>query len=393
MLCPITESKRSKSMAKKKTAGIKKVGDRQFEIDKIEIINGKRVHIRKSGFASAQEAKDALAALVEAKRREIAPQTCAFSFDKLCDLFEQGMATKSKPQTVQALHYMIGKHILPSFSGLKVQEALSFERVQYWYAEKARASEDSANRKNKVFAVFRQIVEFAYKNRYVCGETRDDLVTMVENVRLPNKAKGAKAVWTREQEAVFLSAIPQDSIDYPLFTLFCYLGCRLGEFQGLQWKCFDQKRRTIIIGQQIVRLNGGTVLSDELKTNESYRINELDENTFDLLVKYRATLNSSADDEYIFPSPLSNREPLSRTEFRRRFNKYIVLSGVPKIVPHGVRKSKATMIAGVCQNAEEVAVAAKFLGHSPSMFMGTYVSQTGVQQSDLINRLKGGDGR
>lgn len=375
-------------MAKKKTAGIRKVGDRQFEIDKIVIVNGKRVHIRASGFVSAQDAKEALPGLVEARRREMDPATCSKTFDELCAQYETMRNTKSKAQTVEAIHYMIGKHILPSFTGLLVSEALTFEKVRSWYTAKVSSNKDSAARKNKVFTTMRQIIDCAWKWHYITSETHQDLEALVENVRLPNRAKSDKAVWTYEQEMQFLAAIPQDSIDFPMFTLFCYLGCRLGEFQGLQWKCFNEKQGTITIGQQIVRLNGGTVLSDELKTNESYRINQLDEYTANLLVKYRSTLNSSEDDEFIFPSPYSSREPLSRTEFRRRFNRYIKISGVPKIVPHGVRKSKATMIAGVCQNAEEVAVGAKFLGHSPSMFMGTYVSQTGIQQQAIISRLK-----
>lgn len=376
-------------MAKKKTPGIKKVGDRQFDIDKIEIINGRRVHIRKSGFSSVQEAKDAMAALIEQKRREVAPMTCSMSFDMLCDKFENARSLHDKPQTVQVLHYMIRKHIIRRFSGLKVSEALTFDRVREWYEDKSKSTQDSAARKNKIFTCFRQILEFAYKARYINGETRDELDRLVENVRLPNKAKAEKRVWTYEQEAKFLSAIPQDSRDYPMFSLFCYLGCRLGEFQGLQWKCLNEKDRTITIFQQVVRMEGGTVLSDELKTNESYRVNALDEGTFNLLMRYRYTLNTSEEDEYMFPSPYSTRSPFSRSDFRRKFNRYIELAGVPKIVPHGVRKSKATMIAGVCQNAEEVAVGARFLGHSPSMFMGTYVSQTGIQQTDLISRLKG----
>lgn len=375
-------------MAKKKTSGVHKVGDRQYEIDRIEIIDGRRVHIRARGFTSAQEAKDALPVLIDKKRREMNPLLTTKTFDDLCCQFEDMRAPKSKAQTIEALHYLIGKHILPSFAGLKISEALTYERVSKWYRSKTNSNKDSAARKNKVFTAFRQILEFAWKAHYITSETYQDLATMVENVRLPNKPKGDKAVWTIDQEMQFLSVIPQDSIDFPMFTLFCYLGCRLGEFQGLQWKCLNVNQGTITIGQQIIRLNGGVVLSDELKTNESYRINQLDNSTLELLLKYRATLNSSEDDEFIFPSPFNSREPISRTEFRRRFNKYITLSGVPKIVPHGVRKSKATMIAGVCRNAEEVAVGAKFLGHSSSMFMGTYVSQTGIQQNDLLSRLK-----
>lgn len=377
-------------MAKTKVAGIHKVKDRLFEIDKIVIMDGKRVHIRKSGFFSAQEAKDALPALIEAKRRSMMAETTPKTFDTLCHEFVNYRSTQSKSQTIDAIHYLIKKHILPHFSGLPIPEALTMERVSRWYREKCASSADSAVRKNKVFTTMRQIIDRAWHWHYITSETHQDLEDMVQNVKLPSKAKSSRGVWTYDDERKFLASIPQDSIDYPMFSLFCYLGCRLGEFLGLQWKCLDEAQGIIVIGQQVIRANGGTLLTDELKTNESYRVNQLDTATLSLLLRYRKALNSSADDEYMFPSPYDSRAPLSRTEFRRRFSKYIGLSGVPKIVPHGVRHSKATMIAGVCRNAEEVAVGAKFLGHSSAMFMGTYVSQTGVKQVDILNRLNGG---
>jgi integrase len=160
---------------------------------------------------------------------------------------------------------------------------------------------------------------------------------------------------------------------------------------GLQWKCFDEEKGTITIGQQIIQTLNGRLLSSELKTNESYRINQLSGEMVGLLKEYRSTLKGRKDDDFIFPSPYSAREPLSKTEFRRRFYKYIEKAGVPRIVPHGVRHSKATMLASVCHNAEEIAVGAKFLGHSPTMFMETYVSKNGISQSDLIKRLNKGE--
>jgi len=378
-------------MAKKKAAGINKIGDRQFEIDKIIIIDGKRVHVRGTGYTSVKEALDALPALVERRKREKMPQASTCTFDALCDKYVNFRSTQAKAQTIEGIEYLIKKHILPHFTGLRVSEALTYDRVNRWYFDKCSSAKDSAQRKNKVFSVMRQLFDCAWKWHLISSDTHQDISSLVQNVRLPNRAKNDKAVWTYDQEMQFLAVIPQDSIDFPMFTLFCYLGCRLGEFQGLQWGCLNEKQGTITIGQQIVRLKGGTTLSDELKTNESYRVNQLDDNTLSLLVKYRKTLNTSNDDEYIFPSPYSSHEPLSRTEFRRRFNRYIKLSGVPKIVPHGVRHSKATMIAGVCRNAEEVAVGAKFLGHSSAMFMGTYVSQNGISQGDIISRLAGGN--
>ncbi len=376
-------------MAKKKTAGIKKSSDRTYEIDKIMIIEGKRVHLRSSGYLSIAEAKDALPSLVEAKRREFARKSTDKTFDALCEEYEDWRGANARTQTLLAVHYLIKKHILPHFTGLRIGEALSMERVKAWYRLKLNSTEDSKARKNKVFSTMRDIIDRAWHWHYISSETHQDLEDLVAGVKVTGRAKQAKAVWTYEDEVKFLSAIPQDSIDYPMFSLFCYLGCRLGEFLGLTWKAFDQEEGTISIFQQAIAGEGGATISEELKTDESYRVDHLDDNLKALLIRYRGTLNSSEGDEFIFPSPLGSKTPLSRTEFRRRFNRYIELSGVPKIVPHGVRHSKATMLASVCRTAEEVAVGANFLGHSASMFMGTYVSATGLKQTDIINRLKG----
>lgn len=376
-------------MAKKKTAGIRKSSDRSYEIDKIVVIGGKRVHLRSSGYLSIAEAKDALPGLVEAKRREFARKSTDKTFDALCREYEDWRGANARAQTLLGIHYLISKHILPHFTGLRIGEALSMEKVKAWYRLKLNSTADSKARKNKVFSAMRDIIDRAWHWHYISSETHQDLEDLVAGIKEGGKAKQAKAVWTYEDEQRFLASIPEDSIDFPMFSLFCYLGCRLGEFLGLTWKAFDQENGTISIFQQAIAGEGGATISGELKTDESYRVDHLDEKLKALLIHYRDTLNSSEPDEFIFPSPLSAKTPLSRTEFRRRFNRYIELSGVPKIVPHGVRHSKATMLASVCQNAEEVAIGAQFLGHSPAMFMGTYVSAKGLKQTDIISRLKG----
>lgn len=373
-------------MAKKKTCGVVKVGDRNFRVDKVIVVDGKRYHIQRSGYQSAQEAKEAIPSLVQAKMSEIKPFASDKTFDDLVDQYDSFRSMQVKMQTLIGIRYLISKHILPYFSGMSIAEALTESKVREWYLAKASSSRDSQQVKNNAFGIMRQIIDRAWRWHYITSDAHQDLEDIVQSVKRAPKAKRSD-VWTYAQETQFLASIPRDSVDFPMFSLFCYLGCRIGEFQGLQWKCLNPRDGTIVICQQIVREGGTWRLTGELKTSESYRVDKLDKDTLDLLMEYRATLNTSEDDEFIFPSPYSSRSPLSRTEFRRRFFEYIEKSGVPKIVPHGVRHSKATMIAGVCRNAEEVAVGAKFLGHSAAMFMGTYVSSQGVDQSSLIARL------
>lgn len=375
-------------MAKKKTIGVVKVGDRKYAIDHVAIINGERVHIRKSGFTSAQEARDALPKIIEKKKMRAGAEIDIRDFNDLMDRYFDFRGLKIKPQTMLGLKGMMERHALPYFDGEPVNEALTLENVRRWYRIKVADKTMSNERKNDVFTEMRGIIERAWRWKCIDSEDYQDLTDLVRNIAVEKKAKQEVGVWTYDQVNQFLEAIPEDNIDRPMFTLFCYLGCRIGEFLGLQWKCFDEEHRAIAICQQIIKQGSSIILTSELKTNESYRVNELDDETFDLLMRYRATLNTSNGDEYIFPSPRDTRTPLSKTEFRRKFYRYTDAAGLPKIVPHGIRHSKATELASVCEDTHEMAVAAKFLGHSPSMFIDTYVNTQNVTQSDLLKRLK-----
>lgn len=376
-------------MSRKKTAGIKRTADGRYEIDRIIIADGKRVHVRGSGYASAKEARDALPALEAEKRNSTL--TTDKPFERFCDEFERARSAQVKEQTIETFHYIVSKHILPHFAKMSVREAFLIKNVSKWYASKVASSTESASRKNKIFFVFRQLVDGAWKRHLITSDAHQDIMALVEKVRMPNQAREEKATWNYEQECNFLQAIPEDSDDRVMFSLFCFLGCRIAEFLALQWKCFDEERRLIKIGQQVIQTLRGRIVTTELKTNDSYRCNPLSEGLVEMLKKLKATYKAKSNDDFIFPSPYSVKEPLSKTEFRRRFYKYIEKAGVPRITPHGVRHFRATMLASVCHNAEEIAVGAKFLGHSPTMFMETYVSKNGISQSDLIKRLNKGE--
>ena len=373
-------------MPKIKTTGIYKAGDRDYYIDKSVAIEGQRVHIWAQHFASAKEAEAALPSLIEVKRNEIIASRKGGKFKELVDEYLRYRLTKAKQQTVELSRYIINKH-LAELMEKPVPEALSLPFLRPWYMKKASAPDCSPDRKNKVFAELRAIIERAWQWEYISSEAYRSLTDLCSPVAKPVKAKPDKPEWNCGDVGKFLEAIPENTQDKALFTLFCYLGCRLGEFIGLQWKCFDVENRAIRICQQVIWKPTGAFLTDQLKTNDSYRVDLLDQATFDLLLAYKNSLDDPLPSDYMFPSPFSPRRPLSRSEFRRRFYKYVGLSGVPRIVPHGVRHAKATALASVCLNAEEVAVGASFLGHSPEVFMSVYVNTKGVSQADLISRL------
>lgn len=374
-------------MAKSKTQGVKKLAQRNYAVDKYIRIGDRRVHLYKAGFTTVKEALDAVSAMEGEARNQADFPSDDMPFGEFVGQYIAYKSIRAKPQTVSIIHGMIRKHIAPSLGDGPVRNVMSAHNVKRWYSSYVVRADVSPARKNKVIAVVVEMIGRAWAWHLIDSRSKQDLDDAIKPVKMPTAGKDEKAYWTMDEERKFLSAIPDKTVDKVMFTLFCYLGARLGEFLGLQWKCFDPESKTISIRQQVINQRGGWVLTTELKTNESYRKDRLDDASYSALMEYMDE-SSHRPDDFIFPSSPSNtRVPLSRTEFRRRFNRYIQLSGVPKIVPHGVRHSKATMLASVCRNAEEVAVAAAFLGHSPSMFMGTYVSAHGTKQEDILSRI------
>lgn len=376
-------------MAKKKITGIRLISRGNYAIDKIIHVEGRRVHLYKEGFRSVSEASEAMPALEEAKRREISPSSCAKTYDELLDLYLENCLTKARVQTVRLIGYIFSKHISPAFTGLNANAAMTYDRVSAWYRQKSQAADISAPRKNKIFSEFRKFAEFAWKRRAITAEAYTELSGIVENVKLPAKPKNEKQTWDFEQERAFLEAIGRDSPDYPMFALFLYLGCRLGEFLGLKWDAYDRQRGEIKIMRQVINdIRGGAVLTEELKTNESYRTNELDPETKALLDEYMDSRDADELRGFMFPSPTSPFTPLSRSGFRRKLYRYTAIAGLPQITPHGARHSKATAFMSVCENMQEVTRCAEFLGHSPSMMADVYSHGRGVSQTDLANRLR-----
>lgn len=375
-------------MPKLKTTGVYKAGDRDYYIDKSVYIKGERVRISAKHFPSAKMAEAAIPLLIKQKEEEKEAKAKGGDFSHLVDEYLEYRLTKAKAQTVEQSRYFIRKH-MASLMAKPVSVALSMETLRPWYMKKATDPDCSADRKNKVFAELRGIIDRAWHWGYITSDAHRSLMDLAQPVVAPTQAKPDKPEWNGEDVSKFLDAIPDGTRDKVMMSLFCYLGCRLGEFLGLQWKCLDEEKRAIRICQQVIWKPEGAMLTDQLKTNDSYRVDLLDDETFGLLMAYKRSLDDPLPSDFIFPSTQNRNHPMSRTDFRRKFNKYIALAKVPKIVPHGVRHAKATAIASVCRNAEEVAVGASFLGHSPDVFMSVYVNQKGFSQVDLLSRLSG----
>lgn len=277
-------------------------------------------------------------------------------------------------------------YLLPHFGKKLLKDCLNAVSVQMWYDALIADTRISANKKSKVITRMKDILKFAYTRKFITADDYQDCDVLLYPVKYKRASSVERVVWTAEEEKAFFDAI-SDAKDSLMFRAFFACGARLGEFLGLQPKCFDRSKKRLKICQQALNIPGeGIVVTERLKTHESYRTIALTQDLADDLCEYIDALGLAEDDFLFFD--ISQRKPMSRSTFRRRLYRYCDLAKVRRINPHASRHIQATRLAGVCKTGEEIEAAARRLGHSPEMFMNTYARHASDEtEEDLIGRL------
>ena len=362
--------------------------DGQWVIDYVRTIHGKRIHMAKKGFRSQEEASAALPRLFASKMEQAKQTIASPTFEVFLERFKEYRGHHVRPSTVLQLDSMANVHMV-EFHHLPIAETFHRGFVELWYNRLVAKDEISSQWKNKIISATKKMFEMAWKWKYINADTWTDIANLLETVQESKRRSREKEIWTPRQLSRFLSVLPPDSFDEAFFHLFCTLGARISEFAGLTWECFDRKRETIEIKQQVI-YHGlhHFVLTGELKTSESYRVCKLDPHTYGLLCRHYERQSPKSSEEFIFPStPRNAMRPTAKSTLRRRMKYYMELAKVPRITPHGVRHTKATMLMSVCRNMAEVKAAARYLGHSATMMIDTYGHAKEESTAAIIMRL------
>ena len=365
--------------------GVKIASDGTFKVDCIRQVKGKRYHIYGTGFASEKEAHLAIHPLLKLKlqKAETSAKTPWISLHQFIEKYEQHRLLHVR---VSSVHFMrsVSKNALNLFLGLPVCEVFSLAYMDMIYRQ-ILARQCTPEWKNRCFGVLRQMVDMAYRWKYIEGEAHQDCMSVLENIPEQRGKRKEKRIWNKEQRKRFLDAI-EDPVDRLMFSLFVTLGARISEFSGLTWDCFDAKKGHIEIKQQLIYADTGKwVLSPLLKTRESYRICKIPSRLVDSLLSYK---RQGSGEGFLFRSKIRPEEPLSKGAFRRKMKRYILQAKVPLITPHAIRHERATDLMRVCKTMEEVKASARYLGHSATMMIDTYGHASRNATDAVLRRLE-----
>jgi len=252
-------------------------------------------------------------------------------------------------------HY-VRLHLVPTL-GKVVLARLTPQQVQRLYADKL-ASGKAPTSVNHLAGVLHHALDDAVRLNLIPRN-------VTELVDPPRVSEREMQVYPPEQARVFLEAAKGHQLE-ALFTLWITTGMRQGETLALKWIDVDLSAGFVQVKQGRSRAIKGFVDANP-KTKRGRRkivltplaVEALREHRKRQLEERMKVADMWHDGGYVFTTPLGT--PLDASGARKTYFKLIKQAGLPRIRPHDLRHSAATLllVQGV-----PIKVVSEVLGHA-----------------------------
>ncbi|WP_330320453.1 site-specific integrase [Streptomyces clavifer] len=172
-------------------------------------------------------------------------------------------------------------------------------------------------------------------------------------------------VWTPQQTGAFLDFVAEDRL-YAMWHLIAFRGLRRGEACGQPWSETNLDTHSLTVSSQLVQDGWGIEASDP-KTDSGYRVVALDDDTVDVLKRYRERQGQDREKwgrAWVETGHVFTQEDgswLHPGKVTDLFERLVAASGLPPIRLHDLRHGAATLMlaAGI-----DIKIVSDTLGHS-----------------------------
>lgn len=307
------------------------------------------------------------------------------------DHVEDGTHT---PSTISFYRHMTDD-ILEYFGPKKKLAAIDAEAVKRYIkycnteAKTKRGEPYSATTVMHHFSTLRSILEYARRFHYIQFDPCQDL----SQKEKPKRGKKQIDFLAPEEAKHFLSALDGEPLFWQaLMNVLITTGLRRGEAVGLQWGDIDPDKLTISVQRNVtIDKNGADKIHvGATKTGENRTV-PVSSRVLGLLAalkteqqkKYGVVLLPTA---YIFCSAADAYKPIYPTEPTRWQRKFTERHNLPKVSPHDLRHTAATLALESGANLKQVQA---LLGHSdPGTTMKFYAGVTEAAQRRTVEGIE-----
>lgn len=339
-------------------------GKRRWQVRiAIRDADGKRQNRTIGTFATKKEAKRAEREVLSARDRGAVIGPDRLTVAELVDGWLTLKAAAISKNSARDYEGAARIHIKPAVGSVRVQR-LSGETLQAAYTSWREAGLSPAMIR-KCHVVVSQALDLAVRRGVVPRNVAADII-------LPRLDKPKANLWTADQLRRFLDAAqarpvlhrggdsgvrrPDDMV--ALWFLLGLEGVRRGEGLGLRWSDVDFGKGTAHLVQTVApdkSNRGAAVILERTKTAASSRTVRLTSETLAVLVAHRDRQRfqrqqaGTAWRDLDLITTTADGGPVNPSNVSRSFDRLAAQAGLPRITPHGLRHSCASLLmqAGV----------------------------------------------
>lgn len=226
-----------------------------------------------------------------------------------------------------------------------------------------------------------------------------------EGVDAPRARRSRLVTWTPDEARRFLAAafaletVPEWRGPHysPLWRTLLDAGLRIGEAQALRWEDVDLGGQRIVVRRTTTQDRVGRRVTGDPKSEAGHRVIPISHETARELEQHRRAQAARRDrlaaswQDLGLVFDRGSGEPFCRSTVQRRLDAAARRAGVPRLTPHGLRHTCATLLilAGVSPK-----IVSERLGHDDVAFtLDRYVhpdAEAGRAAADALSRLLGG---
>lgn len=332
--------------------------------------------------AEAQEAERLFLLNVNSNNQDVYKHDNSIMFIEVYEEWLQKKKSLLKCTSYYRIKKSADKHILTYFEQYKLH-FIKLNIINQWKDE-LLSKGLTMSYCNKIIGNLQEILEIAKENyqydRTICSRIYKNHITISNK-----KSKDSEwNYWTFEEFQTFIKNV-DDVYYYTMFSLLYFTGMRIGELVALTWKEINFNKKTINIKYSFSsKVEGGGYVITDPKTTNSIREIDLDDKTFELLLKHyekETSIYDFNDNMFVF----GNVKHAAETTIRNHLNRYITKSnGLKKITLHGFRHSHASLLINLGLDVRDVA---ERLGDTIEVIENTYYHMFPEKKSLTVRAL------
>ena len=291
-----------------------------------------------------------------------------------------------KPSTISEYEYNAA-HLMEYFGPMRMS-AIKAETIKRYInklqTEKCENGTKmiSDSTRFQRFKALRNILRYAYQMDYLTANPLDK----IPSAQLPHKPrpklKEGKDFMNKEQVRQFIQCLNEELAFYrTMVNLMIFTGLRRGEVVGLQWGDIDLSRQTLQVVRNVIRDTKSEtgIYIGTPKTEDSARTIALSSHLVGILESWhqeqadqRGILLPTA---YVFSNADDPYWPLYPTTVTAWVHDFEVRHNLPKVSPHDLRHTAATL---ALQSGANLKTVQDLLGHADFKTTATYY--TGITE-------------